>query len=39
MVDSKVLDKAELQRLADRIADAQKSIADPKEQAGRGGKR
>lgn len=39
MVDSKVLDKAELQRLADRIAAAQKSIADPKEQAGRGGKR
>jgi BlaI family penicillinase repressor len=39
MVDSKVLDKAELQRLADRIADAQKSISDPKEQVGRGGKR
>jgi BlaI family penicillinase repressor len=39
MVDSKVLDKAELQRLADRIAEAQKSIADPKEHSGRGGKR
>jgi predicted transcriptional regulator len=26
MVDSKVLDKAELQRLAERIAQAQKSI-------------
>jgi BlaI family transcriptional regulator, penicillinase repressor len=39
MVDSKVLDKAELQRLADRIAEAQKGIADPKEHAGRGGKR
>ena len=39
MVDSKVLDKAELQRLADRIAEAQKTIADPKEQASRGGKR
>jgi BlaI family transcriptional regulator, penicillinase repressor len=39
MVESKVLDKAELQRLADRIAEAQKSIADPKDHAGRGGKR
>src|SRR5580658_4026040 len=39
MVDSKVLDKAELQRLADRIAEAQKGIADPKEHSGRGGKR
>jgi predicted transcriptional regulator len=29
MVDSKVLDKAELQRLAERIALAQKSAADP----------
>ncbi|HEY1903720.1 MAG TPA: BlaI/MecI/CopY family transcriptional regulator [Terracidiphilus sp.] len=45
MVDSKVLDKAELQRLAERIALAQKSAADPKHpaeaqiQAQRGGKR
>src|SRR6202789_4725576 len=39
MVDSKMLDRAELQRLADRIAEAQKGIADPKEHAGRGGKR
>ncbi len=30
MVDSKVLDKAELQRLAERIALAQKSAAEPK---------
>ncbi|HXR39935.1 MAG TPA: BlaI/MecI/CopY family transcriptional regulator [Terracidiphilus sp.] len=30
MVDSKVLDRAELQRLADRIAMAQKNAADPK---------
>jgi BlaI family penicillinase repressor len=29
MVDSKVLDRAELQRLADRIAAAQKSSANP----------
>ena len=42
MVDSKVLDRAELQRLADRIALAQKSAADPKisaEQREKGGKR
>jgi BlaI family transcriptional regulator, penicillinase repressor len=39
LVDSKVLDKAELERLADRIAAAQQSIADPKEATGRGGKR
>jgi BlaI family transcriptional regulator, penicillinase repressor len=31
MVDSKVLDRAELQRLADRIAVAQRNAADPKE--------
>jgi predicted transcriptional regulator len=31
MVDSKVLDRAELQRLADRIATAQKSSAPKKE--------
>ena len=31
MVDSKVLDRAELQRLAERIALAQKSAAGPKE--------
>jgi predicted transcriptional regulator len=31
MVDSKVLDRAELQRLAERIAVAQKSVADPKD--------
>ena len=40
MVDSKVLDKAELQRLAERIALAQKSAADPKipgERNGKGG--
>ncbi len=30
MVDSKVLDRAELQRLAERIALAQKNAADPK---------
>ena len=30
MVDSKVLDRAELQRLAERIASAQKSATDPK---------
>jgi predicted transcriptional regulator len=30
MVDSKVLDRAELQRLAERIGTAQKSAADPK---------
>ncbi len=34
MVDSKVLDRAELQRLADRIALAQRSAADPKAPAG-----
>jgi hypothetical protein len=39
LVDSKVLDKAELERLADRIAAAQQSIADPKKATGRGGKR
>ncbi|MGA9672832.1 MAG: BlaI/MecI/CopY family transcriptional regulator [Terracidiphilus sp.] len=40
MVDSRVLDRAELQRLADRIALAQKTAVDPKESAGRakGGK-
>ena len=40
MVDSKVLDRAELQRLADRIALAQKHPADPKLSAHRekGGK-
>jgi predicted transcriptional regulator len=31
MVDSKVLDRAELQRLAERIAVAQKSAPDPKD--------
>jgi predicted transcriptional regulator len=35
MVDSKVLDRAELQRLADRIALAQKSAGEPKETANR----
>jgi len=39
MVDSKVLDKAELQRLAERIALAQKSAADPKQATEKGGKR
>jgi hypothetical protein len=40
-VDSKVLDRAELQRLADRIAVAQRAAGDPKETAktDRGGKR
>ena len=40
MVDSKVLGRAELQRLADRIAEAQKSAADPKDSAvrARGGR-
>lgn len=40
MVDSRVLDRAELQRLADRIALAQKSAADPKEpvERAKGGK-
>jgi len=40
MVDSKVLDRAELQRLADRIALAQRHSADPKLSAHRekGGK-
>ncbi|MGA2047872.1 MAG: BlaI/MecI/CopY family transcriptional regulator [Terracidiphilus sp.] len=38
LVDSKVLDKAELQRLADRIALEQKSSADPKISAERRGK-
>jgi BlaI family transcriptional regulator, penicillinase repressor len=33
MVDSKVLDRAELQRLAERIATARKSAADPKKTA------
>jgi BlaI family transcriptional regulator, penicillinase repressor len=33
MVDSKVLDRSELQRLADRIAAAQKSIASDKKEA------
>ena len=33
MVDSKVLDRAELQRLAERIAMAQKSAVDPKKTA------
>jgi len=33
MVDSKVLDRAELQRLADRIAAAQKSIPSGKKEA------
>jgi predicted transcriptional regulator len=31
MVDSKVLDRAELQRLAERIAQARKNVADPKD--------
>jgi len=41
MVDSKVLDRAELQRLAERIAAAQKNAAEPNEPAGRekGGRR
>ena len=38
LVDSKVLDKAELERLAERITAAQKTIAVPKEAKGRGGK-
>ena len=41
MVDSKVLDRDELQRLADRIALAQKTAADPKthaEQQEKGGR-
>jgi BlaI family penicillinase repressor len=39
MVDSKVLDRAELQRLADRIAVAQKTAAEPDAQAkGKGGR-
>lgn len=33
MVDSKVLDRSELQRLADRIAAAQKSLASDKKEA------
>jgi predicted transcriptional regulator len=33
MVDSKVLDRSELQRLADRIAAAQKSMATDKKEA------
>jgi BlaI family transcriptional regulator, penicillinase repressor len=33
MVDSKVLDRSELQRLADRISAAQKSIASDKKEA------
>ncbi len=33
MVDSKVLDRAELQRLADRIAAAQKAASSPKKEA------
>lgn len=33
MVDSKVLDRAELQRLADRIAAAQKAASTPKKEA------
>jgi len=36
MVDSKVLDRAELQRLAERIALAQKNAAEPKNPAERG---
>jgi BlaI family penicillinase repressor len=36
MVDSKVLDRAELQRLADRIAVAQKTAAEPKDSKARG---
>jgi BlaI family transcriptional regulator, penicillinase repressor len=42
MVDSKVLDRAELQRLADRIALAQRTAADPKNltyQNAQGGRR
>jgi predicted transcriptional regulator len=41
MVDSKVLDRAELQRLAERIAQAQKDAAEPKAatHAGKGGRR
>jgi BlaI family transcriptional regulator, penicillinase repressor len=41
MVDSKVLDRAELQRLAERIAMAQKRAADPKDPAAgdKGGRR
>src|SRR3984885_12080457 len=35
MVDSKVLDRAELQRLAERIAVAQKSAVEPNDPAGR----
>jgi predicted transcriptional regulator len=35
MVDSKVLDRAELQRLAERIAAAQNSVQDPTEPAHR----
>ena len=35
MVDSKVLDRAELQRLAERIAAAQKNAAEPNDPAGR----
>lgn len=35
MVDSKVLDRAELQRLADRIAAAQKSDSNAKKEAGK----
>jgi BlaI family penicillinase repressor len=34
MVDSKVLDRAELQRLAARIAEAQKQAGKPKKEAG-----
>jgi hypothetical protein len=33
MVDSKVLDRAELKRLAERIAAAQKSATDGKKEA------
>jgi predicted transcriptional regulator len=41
MVDSKVLDRGELERLAERIALAQRNAADPKapEQRAKGGKR
>jgi predicted transcriptional regulator len=41
MVDSKVLDRAELQRLAERIAAAQKHAAQPNDPVGRekGGRR
>jgi BlaI family penicillinase repressor len=41
MVDSNVLDRAELQRLAERIAAAQKNAAGPNDPAGRekGGRR